>query len=110
MNEILTPAEIESSKVERFSACTPGDWEIFIQPGPAKEGLVRTVNVGPKRIATLSFVGVAESEANANLIRSAKDMFQALVAFARNWESETEEIDEQVYDLAIAALHKALGK
>ena len=58
---------------------TGGDWEKFIQP--TTDGLATTINVGSKRIATLSFVGIEETEANARLIVEAKPMYYALKEF-----------------------------
>lgn len=46
---------------------TQGEWESFIQPSK-DDGLVTTINVGSKRIATLLFRGIEETEANAEII------------------------------------------
>lgn len=64
---------------------TEGKWAAKIQPD--LEGLVRTINVGSKRIATLSFVGIEESEANARLIESAPEMLDACKTILHNFET-----------------------
>lgn len=60
---------------------TEGKWAAKIQPDEL--GSVRTINVGSKRIATLSFVGIEESEANARLIESAPELLEMLIKISK---------------------------
>lgn len=76
----------EAEEGNNFYGFTQGNWEVFIQP--SNEGSVRTINVGAKRIATLSFLEtIEESEANAKLISSAPAMYQCLKQL-RKWFDE----------------------
>ena len=51
-------------------------WEIKIQPDEV--GLQTTINEGIKRIATIKFNGIDETEANAKLIAAAPELLNTL--------------------------------
>ena len=66
---------LPSMQEESKEGFTKGNWEIFIQP--CEKELTRTINVGSKRIATLQYTGNQnESEANANLIAAAPELYK----------------------------------
>lgn len=74
---------------------TKGEWVRYIQPD--EDGLVTTINCEKpsKRIATLSFVGIEETEANAQLIISAPKLkaendrlIKILDAVLTDWHSK----------------------
>ena len=51
-------------------------WEVCIQP--SENGLITTVNAGIRRIATVSFTSIQQTEDTARLIAAAPEMLQAL--------------------------------